>query len=111
MGANCDKSLDTSQIHYDSNNDIVVETTAPFEEHLCIEASTIGKKTARSIIEFEICGNQVISLQKVSSGFPDKITKHYYKAKSGTETIYISSEGHSFTSSSQNCGVDSYSLV
>jgi hypothetical protein len=63
MGANCDKSLDTYQIHYDSNNDIVVETAAPFEEYLCIEASTIGKKIARSIIEFEICGNQVIYLQ------------------------------------------------
>jgi hypothetical protein len=50
MGANCEKSLDTSQIHYDSNKNIVVETAAPFEEHLCIEASTIGKKLAKSII-------------------------------------------------------------
>ena len=57
MGANCDQSLDTSQIHYDSSNNIVVETATPFDKYLCIEASTKGKKTARSIIQFEICGN------------------------------------------------------
>ena len=84
MGASCDQSLDLSQIHYDSSSNIVVETAVPFEKYLCIEASTIGEKTARSIINFEICGNQVISLQKARSSTPEKITKHYGKAISGT---------------------------
>jgi hypothetical protein len=61
-----------------------VETAAPFDKYLCIEASTKGKKTARSIIHFEICGNEVISLQKVSSGNPDNIKKHFNKAAFGT---------------------------
>jgi hypothetical protein len=111
MGANCDQSLDTSQIHYDSSNNIVVETAVPFDKYLCIEASTKGKKIARSIIQFEVCGNSDISLQKKSSSTPDKITKYFSKAAFSTKSIKIVSEGYTFVSSSANCVVVSYRLM
>ena len=98
---------DDLKFNFDRTNKLItVDTSTGFEqEEICLRATSIGKVTMDQTMNIEVCGDEVITLNK-----EDQISMVYERSSSGQRTILISSLGYIFSSNRENCPASKYKV-